>query len=95
MLKQRVNDPKQQNTVCKPIDKVNRVYIPQSYLNRVGVARGDDVTVTSTHDSIIITPRVPACIICGSKESLQKCRNGFLCTKCVEPLKKSDLPEDR
>ncbi len=86
-----VTDPEKQNTVIKPVDIVSRVHIPTLFFKRIGVNRGEDVIVTSTNDSVILTPKVPVCSICGSKNEIQKCADTFICKDCIsEILKQKD-----
>ena len=67
------------------VDKLGRVVLPIRYRERLGLTENSKVNIYLNEDNILITPTEEKCIMCGSKEKLN--RDLSLCSCCIEKIK--------
>ncbi|MCM1525516.1 MAG: AbrB/MazE/SpoVT family DNA-binding domain-containing protein, partial [Ruminococcus sp.] len=72
----------------KKLTKNRSLTIPKDIAAAAGIIGGTAVDLTSSAGGIIITKHVPACVYCGSAESVKVLRGTEICAKCAEEIRK-------
>ncbi len=72
----------------RKIDNQGRIKIPTEVLNCLGIACKDSLKITVEADSIILTPVIPSCKLCGSRVNLIEKGSLIICSSCYNELYK-------
>lgn len=54
------------------IDRDGRILIPNAIRKAVGIAPGNELTLTAEGNKLIVENKAEKCIICGTEEGLEK-----------------------
>ena len=69
----------------RKVDKLGRVVLPVGYREHLGLAENSKVNISMENEAILITPVGEKCVMCGSKEEINKSLS--LCPHCIERVK--------
>lgn len=66
------------------IDSLGRIVIPISFREALGIKPDSELITTLQNGSVLITPKISICRICGNPVSNKKCP---LCDACILNIK--------
>ena len=71
----------------RKIDKLGRVVIPKSLRNALGVGLDDEISMTLSEESIIISKAKGICALCSKEETFIQINNKQICKSCYKKIK--------
>ena len=73
--------------IVRNVDELGRIVIPKEMRTKMGIASSDPVEIFVENDRIILTKYYPACLLCGSTESVSEIKGKKLCAACLADIK--------
>lgn len=70
------------------IDALGRVTLPAQIRHKLDMDKGDSVDIFEDNGKIIIKKHNKSCIFCGHSKNLIEYNQKFICSKCLDNLKK-------
>ena len=74
--------------VVRKIDPLGRLVIPIEVRRMLGLRENEPVEMYVEGTKVIIQKYVPACLICGALNNVQKINDKNLCDACIDKIKK-------
>ena len=72
----------------RKVDTLGRIVLPKNLRKQMDIAIHDDIKFLVDGDMVVIKRHEPSCIFCETEESVLKYREKYICTKCMNGLKK-------
>jgi len=76
----------------RTIDELNRIVLPKTVCEQLGIFKGDSFEVITQGVDILLKRYAPACLACDDDTDVQKIHRTFLCGECRDAVN-STLPE--
>ena len=76
--------------IIRLVDNLGRVVLPNELMPKVGLEKGDEVTIEVYDNSFLISPVKPHCCICGKKnpsDRLLRLGEKYICIECRDEMK--------
>ena len=73
--------------IVRNVDELGRIVIPKEMRKRMDIANNDPVEIYVEGEKIILTKYHPACIFCGSGNSINDFRGKKICAECIRSIK--------
>lgn len=73
--------------IVRRIDELGRVVIPKEIRKSFGINEGDPLEIFVDDNMIILRKYQPACVFCGSCESVAEFKEKKICSSCLMKLK--------
>ena len=73
--------------IIRLVDNLGRVVLPNELMPKVGLEKGDEVTIEVYDNSFLISPVKPHCCICGKKNPSDRLGEKYICIECRDELK--------
>lgn len=70
------------------IDTLGRVTLPAQIRHKLGMDKGDSVDIFEDNGFMIIKKHNRSCIFCGHSKNLTEYNQQFICSNCLDNLKK-------
>lgn len=70
----------------RKIDKLGRVVIPKSLRNALGVDLNDEISMTLSGDSIIISKASGICALCNKGKTFLQINKKQICKACYKKI---------
>ncbi len=75
--------------IVRKVDELGRIVLPKELRRTFGIEIKDAMEIYVDDDSIIFKKYEPACIFCGSAESIVNYSGKNICKECVDKMVKS------
>lgn len=72
--------------LVRKVDELGRIVIPVEIRNTLEIKEKDEMEISVEGRRIVLERYQDTCIICGEVEDLKKCRNKFICKKCISKI---------
>ncbi len=73
--------------ILKTVDELGRIVLPKKMREALDIDIRDKVEILLEDDRIVLRKHAPACIFCGSEQSIILFNEKRLCEACLEKLK--------
>jgi len=92
--KQAQSAQTQATGAIRTIDELNRIVLPKTVCEQLGVLQGDSFEIVIQGGDILLKRHVRACLACDDDSDVQKIHRTFLCGECRDAVNNT-LPEVR
>jgi len=75
--------------IVRKLDELGRIVLPIEIRKTMDIKDKDGVEIFVDDNKIILKKYTPACIFCGSNDSVTTFKDKLVCKNCVEILKHS------
>lgn len=72
--------------IIRKVDHLGRVVLPVELRRTMDIAERDELEIFIDDDRIVLQKFEPACLFCGSSNSLVSYREKNVCLECVKKL---------
>jgi transcriptional pleiotropic regulator of transition state genes len=72
----------------RKVDSLGRIVLPKSLRKQMDIAINDDIKFLVDGDMVVIKKYEPSCIFCDTEENVSKYRGKYICSKCMDELRK-------
>lgn len=74
--------------IIRTTDTVGRIVLPAKWRKGLCLGEGDEVTISTRGQYIVIEKLEHRCVFCGAGNKLSRVGEKFLCQKCVSELRR-------
>ncbi len=73
--------------IYRHVDALGRIVLPMEIRNALNIQTGDAIDISLVGEEIVLKQRIPSCIVCGTKENLERVNRKYICTECIKEIK--------
>ncbi|MBQ0078974.1 MAG: AbrB/MazE/SpoVT family DNA-binding domain-containing protein [Eubacterium sp.] len=73
--------------IVRKVDELGRIVLPIELRRTLNIDIKDPLEIYVDGDSIMLKKYQPACVFCGSSDSVKQIRGKNICAACIEELK--------
>ena len=77
--------------ITRKVDELGRIVIPIELRRTLGIAEKDGLEIFVDGDQIILRKYEPACIFCGSADSITNFKGKNICADCIGKMSTQDV----